>query len=51
MRSQRSSSVVGPDGPVRVSAYDGSTAGPDGADLALEIKSPRALAYLATAPG
>jgi cyclopropane-fatty-acyl-phospholipid synthase len=45
------SSVVGPDVPVRVTAYDGSKAGPDTCEVALRITSPRALARLATAPG
>ena len=45
------SRVVGPDVPVRVIGYDGSKAGPDSAELAMRITSPRALARLATAPG
>jgi cyclopropane-fatty-acyl-phospholipid synthase len=44
-------SVLGPDLPVRVLGYDGSKAGPDTAETALRITSPRALARLATAPG
>jgi cyclopropane-fatty-acyl-phospholipid synthase len=44
-------SVLGGDLPVRVLAYDGSKAGPDTAETALRIVSPRALARLATAPG
>ncbi len=43
--------VLGPDAPVRVFGYDGSKAGPDTAETALRIVSPRALARLATAPG
>ena len=31
-------------------AYDGSTAGPANADVTLEIRSPRAVQYLASAP-
>ena len=31
-------------------AYDGSTAGPVDADVVLEVRSPRAVAYLASAP-
>ena len=31
-------------------AYDGSTAGPANADVVLEVRSPRAVAYLASAP-
>ncbi|MCX6465110.1 MAG: cyclopropane-fatty-acyl-phospholipid synthase [Pseudonocardiales bacterium] len=45
------SDVVGPDIGVRVIGYDGSKAGPDSADAALRIVSPRALARLVTAPG
>ncbi len=45
------SGVVGADVPVRVTAYDGSKAGPDSSEVALRIVSPRALARLATAPG
>lgn len=37
--------------PVRLSAYDGSVAGPPGADDGIEIRSPRALSYLATGGG
>jgi cyclopropane-fatty-acyl-phospholipid synthase len=44
-------SVLGPDLPVRVLGYDGSKAGPDTAETAVRITSPRALARLATAPG
>ena len=44
-------SMLGPDLPVRVLGYDGSKAGPDTAETALRIVSPRALARLATAPG
>src|SRR5437763_1520151 len=36
--------------PVAVSAYDGSTAGPDDAKVRLVLRSPKALAYLITAP-
>lgn len=43
--------VLGPDAPVRVIGYDGSKAGPDTAETALRLVSPRALARLATAPG
>ncbi|MHA6795191.1 class I SAM-dependent methyltransferase [Pseudonocardia bannensis] len=45
------SGVIGADAPVRLIAYDGSKAGPDGAEVALRISSPRALARLASAPG
>jgi cyclopropane-fatty-acyl-phospholipid synthase len=44
-------SMLGSDLPVRVLGYDGSKAGPDTAETALRITSPRALARLATAPG
>jgi cyclopropane-fatty-acyl-phospholipid synthase len=43
--------ILGPDVPVRVIGYDGSKAGPDTAETALRVTSPRALARLATAPG
>jgi cyclopropane-fatty-acyl-phospholipid synthase len=45
------SRIVGPDVPVRVIGYDGSKAGPDSAEVAMRITSPRALARLASAPG
>ena len=44
-------SMLGSDLPVRVLGYDGSKAGPDTAETALRIVSPRALARLATSPG
>ncbi|SNS52746.1 class I SAM-dependent methyltransferase [Rhodococcoides kyotonense] len=37
--------------PLRFTAYDGSAAGPENAELGLELKSPRGTTYLATAPG
>src|SRR5829696_7083265 len=37
--------------PLRFSAYDGSTAGPDDAELGLDLLTPRGTSYLATAPG
>jgi cyclopropane-fatty-acyl-phospholipid synthase len=42
-----------PDGsqPLKFSAYDGSTAGSDDAELGLDLRSPRGTTYLATAPG
>ena len=43
--------VLGSDLPVRVLGYDGSKAGPDTAETAVRVVSPRALARLATAPG
>jgi cyclopropane-fatty-acyl-phospholipid synthase len=39
------------DMPLRFSAYDGSTAGPDDAPLGLELLTPRGTTYLATSPG
>ncbi|MGE2736577.1 class I SAM-dependent methyltransferase [Mycolicibacterium vaccae] len=36
--------------PLRFSAYDGSTAGAEDADLGLELLTPRGTTYLATAP-
>ena len=38
-------------GPLKFSAYDGSTAGPADAELGLHLKTPRGTTYLATAPG
>ncbi|MBF8192651.1 class I SAM-dependent methyltransferase [Nonomuraea sp. K274] len=43
--------IVGTNANLAFMAYDGSKAGPDGADLAIEVKSPIAVAYLAQAPG
>jgi cyclopropane-fatty-acyl-phospholipid synthase len=37
--------------PIKFSAYDGSTAGPDDAELGLDLLTPRGTTYLATAPG
>ncbi|MGJ9421558.1 class I SAM-dependent methyltransferase [Aeromicrobium sp. CF3.5] len=37
--------------PFRFEAFDGSTAGPEGAPLTLRLKNERGLAYLMTAPG
>ena len=37
--------------PLKFTAYDGSTAGPDDATLGLDLKTPRGTTYLATAPG
>ena len=36
---------------MRVIGYDGSKGGPDTAETAVRVVSPRALARLATAPG
>ncbi|MGW0480042.1 class I SAM-dependent methyltransferase [Nonomuraea sp. NPDC003214] len=43
--------IVGSDANIAFMAYDGTKAGPDGADIAIEVKSPIAVAYLAQAPG
>ena len=43
--------LVREDTPIELRAYDGSRAGAPNADVALEIRSPRALSYLAWAPG
>ncbi|MBV9313531.1 MAG: class I SAM-dependent methyltransferase [Pseudonocardia sp.] len=43
--------VIGSTAPVRITAYDGSVAGPPDAAVALRLRSSRALAYLARAPG
>ncbi len=37
--------------PLKFTAYDGSSAGPEDAELGLELRSPRGTTYLATAPG
>ena len=37
--------------PLKFTAYDGSTAGPDDAELGLDLLTPRGTTYLATAPG
>jgi cyclopropane-fatty-acyl-phospholipid synthase len=39
------------DAPVRITAYDGSAAGPEDAPFGLEVKNQRGLSYLMTAPG
>ncbi|HSF97674.1 MAG TPA: class I SAM-dependent methyltransferase [Ornithinibacter sp.] len=44
-------SVVDGPLPLRLVAYDGSTVGPADAPRALHLRTPRAAAYLATAPG
>jgi cyclopropane-fatty-acyl-phospholipid synthase len=45
------SSVLGPDVPIAVRAYDGSTLGPPDAPATLVLRSPDALRRIATAPG
>ncbi|MBO0882252.1 MAG: class I SAM-dependent methyltransferase [Mycobacterium sp.] len=42
--------LVGAELPVRFSAYDGSSAGPGGAPIGLDLMTPRGTTYLATAP-
>ncbi|MGV0743036.1 class I SAM-dependent methyltransferase [Mycolicibacterium sp. XJ870] len=37
--------------PLKFTAYDGSSAGPEDATLGLDLKTPRGTTYLATAPG
>lgn len=37
--------------PIRLTAYDGSVTGPEDSEYTLEIKTPRGINYLATAPG
>jgi cyclopropane-fatty-acyl-phospholipid synthase len=43
--------IAGNTAPVRFTAYDGSAAGPADADIQVEVTSPRAVTYLASAPG
>jgi cyclopropane-fatty-acyl-phospholipid synthase len=43
--------VVGPDSDVELTAYDGSHHGPRDADVALDIRSPRAVSLLMSSPG
>ena len=43
--------LFGAGAPVRFSAYDGSTAGRQGAPIGIRVTNPRAVSYLATAPG
>lgn len=43
--------VTGDNASVRFVGFDGSQAGPVDADVQVEIRSPRALSYLATSPG
>ncbi len=37
--------------PLKFTAYDGSSAGPEDAVLGLDLRTPRGTTYLATAPG
>ena len=43
--------MAGGDLPLKFTAYDGSSAGPDDASLGLDLRTPRGTTYLATAPG
>ncbi|ALG83468.1 class I SAM-dependent methyltransferase [Gordonia phthalatica] len=43
--------LVGRDLAVRITAYDGSSAGPENAEFGLDLKTPRGTTYLVTAPG
>jgi cyclopropane-fatty-acyl-phospholipid synthase len=44
-------SLIAERAPVAFRAYDGSSAGPDDAVATMEIRSPEAVSYIATAPG
>ncbi|WP_054816862.1 class I SAM-dependent methyltransferase [Nocardia arizonensis] len=44
-------SLLEGDMPIRLTAYDGSATGPEDSEFALDIKTPRGINYLATAPG
>ena len=44
-------SAAGRELPLKFTAYDGSSAGPDDAELGLDLRTPRGTTYLATAPG
>ena len=43
--------AAGDELPLKFTAYDGSSAGPDDAELGLDLLTPRGTTYLATAPG
>ncbi len=43
--------IAGEGAPVRFTAYDGSSAGPADAEIRVEVVSPQAVTYLASAPG
>src|ERR1700761_5069428 len=43
--------VLGPDAQIRITAFDGSSAGPDDAPYSLHLATERGLSYLLTAPG
>lgn len=42
--------VVGPDAPIRFTAYDGSSAGDSGSEIALHVRTPVAVNYFAQSP-
>ncbi|MYR07860.1 methyltransferase domain-containing protein [Gordonia sp. SID5947] len=44
-------SLMGGDLTIRITAYDGSSAGPEDAEFGLNLKTPRGTTYLVTAPG
>jgi cyclopropane-fatty-acyl-phospholipid synthase len=43
--------VAGPDSPVEFRAYDGSKAGPESSSVRITVRTPKAVSYLAQAPG
>ncbi|NDK91801.1 methyltransferase domain-containing protein [Gordonia desulfuricans] len=43
--------LLGGDLKIRITAYDGSSAGPEDAEFGLNLKTPRGTTYLVTAPG
>jgi cyclopropane-fatty-acyl-phospholipid synthase len=43
--------VAGPDSPVEFRAYDGSKAGPESSPVRITVRTPKAVSYLAQAPG
>lgn len=43
--------TAGEEMPLKFTAYDGSSAGPEDAELGLDLRTPRGTTYLATAPG
>jgi len=43
--------MVGPDVPIEITGYDGSRAGSASSAVRLDVRSPLALSYLASAPG
>src|ERR1700710_2521166 len=43
--------IAGNESPLKFTAYDGSSAGPEDAELGFDLLTPRGTTYLATAPG